>query len=192
MSHATNRLTQALAEVLSDEPQVLAAYHFGSSSDGTAHESSDVDIGVLFRTRGPAENPSRSENREEVRAVPSEGRRRSHSTSRAYDGTDGASFAICSRDGVSGRASRVPLDELIRIEMRLDDSIQQTVDLVDVKRAGPFVALEIISGDRFFCHDETAADEFDLYVLRRAGDLEYFERERRAFFLESPFAPGVG
>jgi predicted nucleotidyltransferase len=131
MSETNNRLTQALAEVLSGEPQVLAAYHFGSSADGTAHASSDVDVGVLFRTR-------------------------------------------------------VPLEELIRIEIRLDDSIPQTVDLVDVKRAGPFVALEIIRGDRFFCCDETVTDEFDLYVLRRAGDLEYFERERRAFFLESP------
>ena len=137
MSETNNRLTQALAEVLSDEPQVLAAYHFGSSSDGTAHASSDVDIGVLFRTR-------------------------------------------------------VPLDELIRIEMRLDDSIQQTVDLLDVKRAGPFVALEIIRGNRFFCRDETAADEFDLYVLRRAGDLEYYERERRAFFLEPKMSGSAG
>ena len=137
MSETNNRLTQALAKVLNDEPQVLAAYHFGSSSDGTAHASSDVDVGVLFCTR-------------------------------------------------------VPLEELIRIEARLDDSIPQTVDLVDVKRAGPFVALEIIRGDRIFCRDETATDEFDLYVLRRAGDLEYFERERRAFFLETPFVAGVG
>ena len=136
MSDATIRLTRALAEVLSDEPQVLAAYHFGSSADGAAHASSDVDVGVLFRTR-------------------------------------------------------VPLEELIRIEIRLDESIPQTVDLVDVKRAGPFVALEIIRGNRFFCRDETAADEFDLYVLRRAGDLEYFERERRAYFLQSPFSEGV-
>ena len=129
-------MAESLTEVLTDEALVLAAYHFGSSSDGTAHASSDIDVGVLFRTR-------------------------------------------------------VPLEELIRIEIRLDDSIQQTVDLVDVKRAGPFVALEIIRGNRFFCRDETAADEFDLYVLRRAGDLEYFERERRAYFLQSPFSDGV-
>jgi predicted nucleotidyltransferase len=135
MSESNDRLTQALAEVISDEPQVLAAYLFGSLADGTAHASSDVDVGVLF--------------------------------------------------GV-----KVPLEELIRIEARLDDSIEQTVDLVDVKRAGPFVALEIIRGDRFFCRDEIAADEFDLYVLRRAGDLEYFERERRAFYLESSLADG--
>ncbi len=136
MSEADNQLIRALAEVLDDEPQVLAAYHFGSSSDGTAHASSDVDVGVLF-------------------------------------GTD------------------IHLEELIRIEGRLDEAIPPKVDLVDVKRARPFVALEIIRGNRFFCRDETAADVFDLYVLRRAGDLEYFERERRAFFLDSPFAAGV-
>ena len=137
MSETNIQLTRALAEVLRNEPQAIAAYLFGSLTDGTAHASSDVDVGVLFRTR-------------------------------------------------------VPLEELIRIEARLDDSIPQTVDLVDVKRAGPFVALEIIRGDRFFCRDEIAADEFDLYVLRRAGDLEYFERERRAFYLESPLAEGGG
>jgi len=135
MSESNDRLTQVLAEVINDEPQVLAAYLFGSLADGTAHASSDVDVGVLFSVK-------------------------------------------------------VPLKELIRIEARLDDSIEQTVDLVDVKRAGPFVALEIIRGDRFFCRDEIAADEFDLYVLRRAGDLEYFERERRAFYLESSLAGG--
>ncbi len=55
--------------------------------------------------RGPAENPPRSENRQEVRDVSPEGRSRSHSTSRTYGVTDCASFAICSRERVSGRAS---------------------------------------------------------------------------------------
>ena len=125
----------ALAGVLNDEPQVLAAYLFGSSADGTASPSSDVDVGVLCSTN-------------------------------------------------------VSLEELIRIEALLDESISQTVDLLDVRRAGPFVALEVIRGDRFYCQDEIAADEFDLYVLRRAGDLEYYERRRRAFYLESAVSEG--
>ena len=58
------------------------------------------------KTRGPAENPARSENCEEVRDVLPEGRRRSRSTSTTYGNTDCASFAICSCEGVSGRASR--------------------------------------------------------------------------------------
>jgi len=125
----------ALAGVLNDEPQVLAAYLFGSSVDGTASPSSDVDVGVLFSTN-------------------------------------------------------VSLKELIRIEALLDESISQTVDLVDLRRASPFVALDVVRGDRFFCRDETIADEFDLYVLRRAGDLEYYERRRRAFYLESAVSEG--
>ena len=120
---------RALAEVLDGEPQVVAAYHFGSTFDGTAFPSSDVDVGVLCSTR-------------------------------------------------------LTLDELIRLEARLDDAVPQSVDLVDVRRAGPFVALDVIRGDRFFCRDEVAADEFDLYVLRRAGDLAYHERERREMLLE--------
>jgi predicted nucleotidyltransferase len=135
MSEANEQLMRALAAVLGDEPQVVAAYLFGSRIDGTAHAASDVDVGVLFD-------------------------------------------------------SKVPLEELIRMESRLEDSIGQKVDLLDARRVGPFVALEIIRGDRFFCGDELAADQFDLYVLRRAGDLEYFERERRAFYLESPVAEG--
>ncbi len=56
--------------------------------------------------RGPAGNPPRSENREEVRVVAPEGRSRSPSTSRTYGVTDCGSFAICSRERVSGRASK--------------------------------------------------------------------------------------
>ena len=56
-------------------------------------------------SRGAAENPSRSENCEEVQDVAPEGRRRSGATSRTYGAEDCASIAICSREGVSGRAS---------------------------------------------------------------------------------------
>ena len=105
---------------------------------------------------------------------------------------DGTAHAASDVDvGVLFNA-QVSLEEQIQMEGRLEDSIGRTVDLVDVQRVGPFVALEIIRGDRFFCRDEIAADEFDLYVLRRAGDLEYFERERRTFYLNSPLADGGG
>ena len=136
MSEDLDRLKQALAETLTDEPRVVAAYLFGSQADGTAHSSSDVDVGVLF-------------------------------------------------------SEEVSLDELIRVANRLNSAVPPAVDLLDVKRARPFVALDIIRGDRFFCRDEIAADEFDLYVLRRAGDLEFFERERRAYYLELPTARGA-
>lgn len=36
---------------------------------------------------------------------------------------------------------------------------------------------------RVVCRDELACDTFELYALRRAGDLEPFERARREMLL---------
>jgi hypothetical protein len=47
----------------------------------------------------------------------------------------------------------------------------------------PFLAAEIIRGERLFTKDEHEADEYELYVLRRAGDLAPLERERMALVL---------
>jgi hypothetical protein len=46
-----------------------------------------------------------------------------------------------------------------------------------------FLALDAIRGERIFGRDGRRLDEFDLYVLRRAGDLAYHERERRRMLL---------
>jgi hypothetical protein len=58
------------------------------------------------------------------------------------------------------------------------------VDLVVLGEADPFVAAEVIRGERLYAHDEYTADEYDLYVLRRAGDLAPLERERIALVLQ--------
>lgn len=52
------------------------------------------------------------------------------------------------------------------------------VDLVVLSEADPFLAANIVRGERLFARDERSADEYELYVLRRAGDLAPFERER--------------
>jgi predicted nucleotidyltransferase len=57
------------------------------------------------------------------------------------------------------------------------------VDLVFLQEADPFLAAEIIRGERLFARDEYEADEYDLYILRRAGDLVPLERERMALVL---------
>jgi predicted nucleotidyltransferase len=57
------------------------------------------------------------------------------------------------------------------------------VDLVIVPEAPPFLALAVISGELLYCRDTTDQAEYELYVLRRAGDLAPFERERRAHIL---------
>jgi predicted nucleotidyltransferase len=57
------------------------------------------------------------------------------------------------------------------------------VDLVDLRTADPFLAAEVIRGERLLTADGLVADEYDLYVLRRAGDLAHLERERMALVL---------
>jgi hypothetical protein len=47
----------------------------------------------------------------------------------------------------------------------------------------PFLAANIIRGERLFADDSYHADKYDLYILRRAGDLSPLERERMALIL---------
>jgi uncharacterized protein len=57
------------------------------------------------------------------------------------------------------------------------------VDVVSLRDADPFLAAEIIRGERLFVAHVHEADEYELYVLRRAGDLAPLERERMALVL---------
>ena len=57
------------------------------------------------------------------------------------------------------------------------------VDLVLISEVDPFLAANIIRGERLFARDDYQADEYDLYILRRAGDLAPLERERMAMIL---------
>ncbi|MCG6534496.1 MAG: nucleotidyltransferase domain-containing protein, partial [Syntrophales bacterium LBB04] len=52
------------------------------------------------------------------------------------------------------------------------------VDLVILSEADPFLSANIVRGERLFCRDTYAADEYELYILRRAGDLAPLEMER--------------
>ncbi len=73
------------------------------------------------------------------------------------------------------------VDDKVRLAIALEDLFGGgRVDLVVLPEADPFVAAEIIRGERLFSRDEYEADEYDLYVLRRAGDLIPLERERLA------------
>lgn len=58
------------------------------------------------------------------------------------------------------------------------------VDLVSLSEADPFLAANVIRGERLYAYDQDAADEYDLYVLRRAGDLIPLELERQSLVLE--------
>ena len=68
--------------------------------------------------------------------------------------------------------------------MALEDLLGVTrVDLVVLAEAGAFLAANAIRGERLYARDTYQADEYDLYVLRRAGDLAPLERERQALIL---------
>lgn len=85
-------------------------------------------------------------------------------------------------------SEKIGVWDLLGLENRFEDclragGIAATVQLVDVGQASAFLALEIIRGERIYSADEDACDNFDLYVLRRAGDLAHHERERRRMIL---------
>ena len=81
---------------------------------------------------------------------------------------------------------RQPLAATLTLEQQIEEIIGQHVDVVDLARAGAFLALDVVLGERVFCRDSTETDRFELYVLRRAGDLLPFERERQALLLNTP------
>jgi uncharacterized protein len=79
--------------------------------------------------------------------------------------------------------------EKVRLTLALEKIFNvERVDLVTLAEADPFLAANIIRGELLYALDPHEADEYELYVLRRAGDLADLERERMALILheESP------
>lgn len=76
------------------------------------------------------------------------------------------------------------LAEKVRLAQELEDFFGVArVDLVSFRDADPFLAANIVRGERLYARNTYEADEFDLYILRRAGDLAPLERERMALIL---------
>lgn len=89
----------------------------------------------------------------------------------------------------SGASLSVREKVLLALELESIMAFEQ-VDICILDEVDPFLAAEIIRGERIFCRDEYLADEYDLYILRRAGDLEPLERERMRLVLgESAVSP---
>jgi predicted nucleotidyltransferase len=72
-----------------------------------------------------------------------------------------------------------PLWDTLTMEADLEALLQCPVDLIDLGKARPFLALDVLRGERIYCAAPDACDKFELYVMRRAGDLAPFERMRR-------------
>lgn len=80
-------------------------------------------------------------------------------------------------------SERVEVWDRLGLAARLEEALGTGVDLVAAAEASPYLALDVIRGERVYCSDVDGCDEFELYVLRRAGDLAHFERERRRMLL---------
>ena len=59
----------------------------------------------------------------------------------------------------------------------------QRVGLVNLDSANPFLAAEIIHGERLYAEDEYAADNYDLYIMGQVADLAFLEEESACLLL---------
>ncbi|MEK7328707.1 MAG: nucleotidyltransferase domain-containing protein [Chloroflexota bacterium] len=81
-------------------------------------------------------------------------------------------------------AKHFTVHDKVRIAIALEDLLSvNRVDMVSLSEADPFLAANVIRGERLYSRDTYLADEYDLYILRRAGDLAPLERERMALIL---------
>ena len=77
------------------------------------------------------------------------------------------------------------VESKVELTLALEDIFDlPTVDLFVLQEVDAFLAANIIRGDRIFAEDSYFADEYDLFVLRRAGDLAEYERQRMALILQ--------
>jgi predicted nucleotidyltransferase len=84
----------------------------------------------------------------------------------------------------AARGVRLSVYDKVRLALALEDLLGvPRVDLVCFSDADPFLAANIVRGERLYARDTYEADEYDLYILRRAGDLAPLERERMALIL---------
>ena len=73
----------------------------------------------------------------------------------------------------------------VKLSIELEDLFQiGRVDLVLLPEADPYLALDIIRGELLYTIDPDQQARCELFVLRRAGDLLPFRKERIRMILE--------
>ena len=73
----------------------------------------------------------------------------------------------------------------VKLTQELEDLFDvERVDLVLLPEADPFLALDIIRGELLYTRDPNQQARYELYVLRRAGDLLPFQKIRTRMILE--------
>jgi len=77
------------------------------------------------------------------------------------------------------RGSRLSTRDLVNLAVGLEELFGvNRVDLVLLPEAEPFLALDIIRGELLYADDPLDQAYYELFVIRRAGDLLPFKRER--------------
>lgn len=81
--------------------------------------------------------------------------------------------------------SKWDAERKVSFGMELEDFFAVSrVDLVLLPEAEPFLALDIIRGELLYTMDADEQARYELFVLRRAGDLLPFKKERIRMILE--------
>ena len=72
----------------------------------------------------------------------------------------------------------------IKATIALEDLFEVSrIDLILLPEAPPFLCLDVIDGELLYTSDSDETARYELYVLRRAGDLAFYERQKRAQIL---------
>jgi len=74
---------------------------------------------------------------------------------------------------------QLSIKDIIQLTLSLEEALRvNRVDLVILPKADPFLALEAIRGELLYTRNAVDQARYELYVLRRAGDLAPFKRAR--------------
>jgi len=94
-------------------------------------------------------------------------------------GDSDVDIGVMPRPGV-----RLKAKERVCMMVELEDLLEvNRVDLVILPEADPFLALEVIRGELIYSEDLDRQARYELYVLRRAGDLLPFKQQRLRMIL---------
>jgi hypothetical protein len=78
----------------------------------------------------------------------------------------------------------LPVESRVSLMQALEDLFGAArVDLVILPEAPPYLALDVVRGELLYTVDADVEAAYQLYVLRRAGDLASFERARLRMIL---------
>lgn len=75
--------------------------------------------------------------------------------------------------------------ERVQLTIDLEDMLDvPRVDLVILDEAEPFLAADIIKGELLYAEDLDRQARYELFVLRRAGDLAPFKKQRMQMIMQ--------